>query len=114
MMFSRCATTAAVFFAALTASSAAQSMLGDAEAGLDFARTNCARCHAVEAPWAGLENDPPRDFSAIALDPSTTETSLRVFFRTPHIAMPNFALTAEQVDDLIAYFETLRSGGAAQ
>lgn len=45
---------------------------------------------------------------SVAAMPSTTVMSLRVFLQTPHLRMPNFALTAEQTDDAIAYILSLR------
>lgn len=104
---------AAAIFAAMTTAAGAQSMIGDAEAGLNFARTNCATCHAIEPPWSGREAEPPRDFDAIARDPSTTETSLRVFFQTSHLQMPNFVFSPAQTDDLVAYLLSLRVEGEA-
>src|SRR4029453_15267171 len=42
-------------------------------------------------------------FFAVANDPSTTDTSLRVFLVSPHVVMPNFMLTRKETDEIIAY-----------
>ena len=47
-------------------------------------------------------------FRAIAAMPSTTALSLRVFLQTPHGRMPDFALSRNETDDVIAYILSLR------
>ena len=39
---------------------------------------------------------------------STTSMSLRVFLQTPHPSMPDYRLTREELDDVVAYILTLR------
>ena len=58
--------------------------------------------------------DAPRSFTAIARDPVYTPTSLRVFFSTPHVQMPDFIFTRDQQDDLIAYLMQMREELDAQ
>jgi hypothetical protein len=38
-----------------------------------------------------------------------TETSLRVFLRTPHTRMPDFILSRAETDDVISYILSLRA-----
>jgi hypothetical protein len=45
---------------------------------------------------------------SVAARPSTTAPGLRAFLQTPHLRMPDFALTADQTDDAIAYILSLR------
>ncbi len=40
--------------------------------------------------------------------PSTTSMSLRVFLQSPHGNMPDYRLTREQMDDVVAYLLSLR------
>jgi mono/diheme cytochrome c family protein len=77
-------------------------------AGKVLAKAWCAHCHIVSedqrlAPAAGVPT-----FLAVANDPATTETALRVFLATPHIRMPDFMLTREETDKIIAYILSLR------
>ena len=44
----------------------------------------------------------------IASDPSTTEISLRVVLQSPHIKMPNFMLTPDETDGIVAYILGLK------
>ena len=78
-------------------------------AGRVLAKGWCAHCHVVSedqrvAPAAGVPT-----FIAVANDPATTETALSVFLVTPHTRMPNFMLTREETDKIIAYILSLRS-----
>lgn len=93
----------------LTASiSFAQPITGDAEVGREMAVEICAECHNVVLSPELERADAPRSFTAIAKDPVYTPTSLRVFFSTPHIQMPDFIFTRQQQDDLIAYLMEMR------
>src|SRR5262245_48434647 len=80
-----------------------------AAAGRILAKGWCAHCHVVSedqriAPVEGVPT-----FFAVANDPSTTETSLRVFLVSPHVVMPDFMLTRKETDEIIAYILSLRS-----
>jgi hypothetical protein len=55
----------------------------------------------------GTRGGPP-DFVAIANRPSTTELSLKVFFKTSHGRMPNIIIAPEQADDLANYILSLK------
>ena len=77
-------------------------------AGQRLAQQWCAECHVV----TGLEAPPAIDdvptFRTVANDPSVTELSLRAFLKTPHPPMPNFILTREQMDEIVAYILSLK------
>ena len=64
--------------------------------------------HYIEGGWPGSN---PKDmrFFEIAKDAKMTETAIRVFLRTPHDRMPDFLLTGDQTDDLVAYFMELKA-----
>ena len=47
-------------------------------------------------------------FAAIAALPSTTSMSLRAYLRTPHANMPDYRLSREELDDIVAYLLTVR------
>jgi mono/diheme cytochrome c family protein len=80
--------------------------VGDARKGQLVADRICAECHAVKAgqnvPFAAPT------FKAIANTPGMTAMALTIFFRTPHVKMPNFVLSDDDRDDVIAYILTLR------
>jgi cytochrome c len=76
-------------------------------AGHRLAEAWCKDCHAIEPMTVGPRGSPP-DFTAIANRPSTTELSLKVFFKTSHRRMPNIIIAPEQADDLASYILSLR------
>jgi mono/diheme cytochrome c family protein len=79
----------------------------DAAAGERLARQWCVNCHVIDGtgPATTLPQGPP-SFRIIAghLDPG----QMRSFLTNPHGAMPNLALTRAEIDDLIAYIESLK------
>jgi mono/diheme cytochrome c family protein len=77
-------------------------------AGRVLAKGWCAHCHIVSedqrlAPAAGVPT-----FFAVANDPAMTELALRVFLATPHMRMPDFMMTRDDTDKIIAYILSLR------
>jgi mono/diheme cytochrome c family protein len=86
----------------------AQPEPGDARAGQRLAVTWCANCHQVAPGGPGPANDAAASFASIAAMPSTTSMSLRVFLQSPHGNMPDYRLTREQMDDVVAYLLSLR------
>lgn len=81
---------------------------GDPTAGRQLAATWCANCHRVSPQGPGPVTDVAPSFAAVAAMPSTTRMALSAFLQTPHPRMPNYQLTREQMDDLIAYILSLR------
>jgi len=86
----------------------AQPEPGDVRAGRRLAATWCANCHQIGAGGPGPASDAAPPLPAIAAMPSTTSLSLRVFLQTPHATMPDYRLTREEMDDVIAYILSLR------
>ena len=86
----------------------AQTEVGDPASGLRLATTWCANCHQVAPGSAGPSADAAPTFRSIARMASTTSMSLRVFLQTPHPNMPNFHLSREEMDDVVAYLISLR------
>ena len=85
-----------------------QSMLGDSVAGHQLAREVCSECHNVEKGEQRRMISKILAFQEIASDPSTTEISLRVVLQSPHIKMPNFMLTPDETDGIVAYILGLK------
>lgn len=91
-----------------TGAATAGSGQGDPEAGYAFAQQLCAQCHHVEADWVDLSESYAPPFVDIADNTQLSDMAIRVFLQTPHKEMPNFVLTQQQIDDVIAYIATLR------
>jgi mono/diheme cytochrome c family protein len=85
---------------------------GDAGKGLQFARKACAECHAVLKRQALSPAPNAPTFKEIANTPGMTWTALVVWFRSVHPTvpkrMPNFILSDDDMDNVIAYILSLR------
>ncbi len=99
------------YVVALAALALAQpaSAAGDAEAGRQLALGWCAECHVVKAEPARAVVDSAPPFTALANDPTKTNSYLRAWLFDPHLPMPKLELSRGQIDDLVAYMESLRA-----
>ena len=79
----------------------------DAANGAQLARQWCANCHVIGNNSAGPVPQGPPSFQMIAHSAMTAD-QLRAFLSHPHGAMPDLSLTRAEIDDLIAYINTLR------
>lgn len=78
----------------------------DAVHGGQLAQQWCASCHVLPAnPKQSALQGPP-SFRDLAR--SKTPDQLRVFLLQPHGSMPPLALSRPEIDDLVAYIESLR------
>ncbi|WOJ90227.1 cytochrome c [Methylocapsa polymorpha] len=80
---------------------------GDVASGRRIAETWCAACHQIDSQGSGANRDAP-SFPQVANLPSTTALALNVFLRSSHDNMPNFQLTRQEADDVIAYILSLK------
>jgi mono/diheme cytochrome c family protein len=82
----------------------------DVARGKVMAERWCANCHIV-APSATIGSaNGLQTFPALATDPKMTEPTLRAAMTAQHGGrMPDFSLTKEEQDDLIAYIFSLRT-----
>jgi mono/diheme cytochrome c family protein len=94
--------------AALATSPVQAQAPGDASRGQLLSETWCSSCHLVSPANRTSTNDGAPSFDAIARQPTTTSTGLRVFLQTPHPRMPNDVLSAVQTDDIVAYILSLK------
>jgi len=78
----------------------------DADAGLRLVRQWCVECHVVE-PAQESASDAAPPFESIALDPTKTPEGLRTWLADPHPPMPNLQLSTGEIDDILAYIQTL-------
>ncbi len=78
--------------------------------GFTLLRTNCARCHAIDADSQSPEQKAPpfRDIVK-KYDPSALEEALAEGIMTGHEQMLEFAFEPEQVAAIIAYLGTLKA-----
>lgn len=80
----------------------------DIAAGKELAELHCSRCHAVGNEGASLmEGAPPlRDLKLRYPIEDLAEALAEGIF-TAHPQMPVFTFSAEEVDDLLAYLDSL-------
>ena len=81
---------------------------GDAKRGEQIAAKWCAKCHVIDPGAKRAGENQPASFQEIADTPGFGAFALNVFFQTPHKEMPNFTITGELRDDLIAYITSLK------
>ena len=99
---------AVALFTAVAGAPAAAVETGFAGAGEAYALEICSDCHVVSDRQVRVDTVMLPSFRTIANDPKYSEHWLRTFVRTPHFEMPNFILTDQQLDDLLAYIATLK------
>ena len=94
-----------LLFSGGIAAAALPSAAADVAKGTQLARQWCVHCHVITvAPSPGTVQQGPPAFAAIGM----TRDQMRAFLSRPHGAMPDLALTRSEIDDVIAYIETLR------
>jgi mono/diheme cytochrome c family protein len=80
---------------------------GDAEAGHKLAQLWCTSCHIVDAPAHGAGADTAPPFPTIARQ-HRDRAWIRAWLAAPHPPMPNLNLSRQQIDDVLAYLDSLR------
>lgn len=91
---------------AVLLTSAGQLWAADADAGLRLSRQWCVECHIVE-PTQESASDAAPPFEAIAEDPNRTPEGLRTWLADPHPPMPNLQLSTAEIEDILAYIQSL-------
>jgi cytochrome c len=79
---------------------------GDPDAGADVALRWCTSCHLIRPSATAPVPQGPPTFTAMARE--RTPDALRGFLARPHAPMPPIDLSRADIDNLIAYIETLR------
>jgi cytochrome c len=81
----------------------------DARAGAAFATENCSRCHATGGTGLSPNRRAP-SFRAIArkYKLEDLEESFAEGIMTGHNTMPEFTLSPQQIDDLLAHLRRLK------
>jgi len=84
---------------------------GTPQAGQAIAERWCSSCHVVRPEQTQASADVP-SFRSIAMRTEKLDW-ISGFLTEPHPPMPNFSLTRQEIQDLIAYFESLRTNEPA-
>jgi mono/diheme cytochrome c family protein len=79
---------------------------GTTQAGQVLAERWCASCHLVTSGQTQASADVP-SFVSVARKTEKLDW-LTGFLAEPHPPMPNLSLTRQEIQDLVAYFESLR------
>jgi cytochrome c2 len=82
--------------------------LGNAKQGQMLADTVCSECHAVKKTALRSPNNHAPTFTSIANTPGMSPMAVRVWLRSAHREMPNLVLKEDEVDNIIAYLQTLK------
>ena len=78
--------------------------------GFDLLRSNCARCHAIDASNASPDARAPAFRDVVRkYDPDALQEALAEGIVTGHNNMPDFAFEPDDVTAIIAYLDTLKS-----
>ena len=93
--------------AVLSATASAQE-LGSPARGQRVAETICSECHAIQKGATRSANANAPAFEKLAKTPGMTAMAFRVWLRSSHKEMPNIMLKTDEVDDVIAYVQSLK------
>lgn len=97
---------ACLLLAAMSADAAEP--VSNPRAGERMARQWCAECHMVAEDQKRPVVAGVPTFRGLANDPKVSEYRIRMFLVTPHPVMPNFMLSAQETEDIVAYFRSLK------
>ncbi|MGI9437164.1 MAG: c-type cytochrome [Geminicoccaceae bacterium] len=75
--------------------------------GENLAKDWCSNCHLVTSDQTSGGDSAPT-FGSIAETSAERNSDLRAWLADPHPPMPNLNLTVREIDDLLAYIESLR------
>jgi mono/diheme cytochrome c family protein len=82
----------------------------DVARGKVMAERWCANCHVVTTSATIGNANGLETFPALAADPKITDSNLRAAMTAQHgRRMPDFSLTKQEQDDLVAYIFSLRA-----
>lgn len=94
----------AVAFVGLSSAVVSAANLGR---GDELAHQWCANCHVIGSGSQQTTQQGPPSLKAIAKSGMTPD-QLRTFLSSPHGKMPDLSLSRAEIDDLIAYINSLR------
>jgi len=85
---------------------------GEPARGRALAQTWCSSCHTTERNNVGKDLAP--SFPSIAERGHPDQLEARTFLNAPHPPMPDFNLSRNQIDDIVAYLQSLAQPAARQ
>jgi mono/diheme cytochrome c family protein len=91
----------------LSATPALATETGPIAAGRSIAQTWCVNCHVVTATQTTGSDQAPT-WPGIASRPGITAETLRSFLEKPHGKMPDFKLSGQDIDNVVAYILSLK------
>jgi mono/diheme cytochrome c family protein len=90
---------------ALLASTSPVSAQGNAGAGKRLSQRWCASCHQVEPSGPAKDSAPP--FASLGVQKSKDPGWIRAWLANPHPPMQGINLSRQQIDDVVAYLQSL-------
>lgn len=102
-MFLRNFVVVTTLFASIVPAIAASA--GDAKEGRLLVERSCSSCHATQVTATVADGAPPLSF--IAKDNKARPAWIRGWLMDPHPPMPGIMLSRQQIDNIIAYLNTL-------
>jgi mono/diheme cytochrome c family protein len=78
---------------------------GDPEAGRDIVRSWCTACHVVDLEGTGTDAGPA--LPSLLAGQQRSADEIRGWLADPHPPMPNLNLSRQEIDDILAYLESL-------
>jgi mono/diheme cytochrome c family protein len=78
---------------------------GDSGVGRELVRRWCTTCHVVDLEGTGTDAGPPLPALLAGKQRSTDE--IQGWLADPHPPMPNLDLSRQEIDDILAYLESL-------
>jgi mono/diheme cytochrome c family protein len=82
------------------------SRAADPAEGKGLAQQWCASCHAV-VPGEATDKPAP-SFESVVNERGRSDEWIATWLSTPHAMMPDLGLSRNQIDALVAYFDSLR------
>ena len=78
---------------------------GDPEAGRELVRRWCTTCHVVDLEGTGTDAGPA--LPALLAGKRRSADEIRGWLADPHPPMPNLSLSRREIDDILAYLQSL-------
>ena len=98
---------AAIALGVVTQHALAATPSGDVAAGKDLFVRSCSTCHAQSGTQNASDSAPPLSF--MARDSKDRPAFIRGWLMDPHSPMPGIMLSRQQINDIIAYLNSVPS-----
>ena len=85
---------------------------GDPDAGAALVEAWCAECHVVGDAGQGADVGPA--LPMLLENELRTPDQIRGWLADPHPPMPDFELTRQEIEDVVAYLERLRDQASGE